>query len=70
MSDAYDISLRTTETMIDVIAESIRRKSQAGQLVSENDVFQELLNRGILKGDREESQHLFKEVLQEALNRY
>jgi len=70
MSDRHDISLQTKETIIDVIAESIRRKSQAGQLASENEIFQELLNRDILKGDREESQRLFKEALEETLNRY
>jgi len=70
MSDRHDISLQTKETIIDVIAETIRRKSQAGQLASENEIYQELLKQDILKGDREESQHLFKEILEETLNRY
>lgn len=70
MSDRHDISLQTKETIIHVIAEIIRKKSQAGQLASENEIFQELLNRDILKGDGEESQHLFKEILEETLNRY
>jgi hypothetical protein len=70
MSDRHDISLQTKETVSHVIAESIRKKSQAGELTSENDIFQELLNRDILKGDREESQCLFKEALDETLNRY
>lgn len=70
MSDRHDISLQTKETIIDVIAESIRKKSQAGQLTSENEIFQELLKQDILKGDREESQLLFKEILEETLNRY
>jgi len=70
MSDRYDISLQTKETMIEVIAESIRRKNQEGQLASENEIFQELLKQDILKGDREESRPLFKEILEETLNRY
>ena len=70
MSDRHDISPQTKETIIDVIAESIRRKSQAGQLASENEIYQELLKHDILKGDSEESQHLFKEILEETLNRY
>ena len=70
MSDRHDISLQTKETIIQVIAEIIRKKSQAGQLASENEIFQELLNRDILKGDREQSQPLFKEILEETLNRY
>ena len=70
MSDRHDISLQTKETIIDVIAETIRRKSQAGQLASENEIYQELLKQDILKGDREESQRLFKEALEETLNRY
>ena len=70
MSDHYDISLQTKETMIEVIAESIRRKNQEGQLASENEIFQELLKQDILKGDREESRPLFKEILEETLNRY
>ena len=70
MSDHYDISLQTKETMIEVIAESIRRKNQEGQLASENEIFQELLKQDILKGDREESHPLFKEILEETLNRY
>jgi hypothetical protein len=70
MSDRHDISLQTKEAVIHVIAESIRRKSQAGQLASENEIFQELLKQDILKGDREESQPLFKEALEETLNRY
>jgi hypothetical protein len=70
MSDRYDISLQTKETIIEVIAEGIRRKSQEGQLASENEIFQELLKQDILKGDREESQPLFKEILEETLNRY
>ncbi len=70
MSDRHDISLQTKETMSHVIAESIRKKSQAGELASENDIFQELLNQDILKGDREESQDHFKEALDETLNRY
>jgi hypothetical protein len=70
MSDRHDISPQTKETIIDVIAESIRRKSQAGQLASENEIYQELLKQDILKGDSEESQHLFKEILEETLNRY
>lgn len=70
MSDRHDISLQTKEAIIDVIAESIRKKSQAGELTSENEIFQELLNRDIMKGDREESQDHFKEVLDETLNRY
>jgi hypothetical protein len=70
MSDRHDISLQTKETIIDVIAESIRKKSQAGHLVSENEIFQELLKQDTLKGNREESQHLFKEILEETLNRY
>jgi len=70
MSDRHDISLQTKDPVIQVIAEIIRKKSQAGQLASENDIFQELLNRDILKGDGEESQHFFKEALKETLNRY
>jgi len=70
MSDRHDISLQTKETITDVIAESIRKKSQAGHLVSENEIFQELLKQDTLKGNREESQHLFKEILEETLNRY
>jgi hypothetical protein len=70
MSDRHDIGPQTKETMIDLIAESIRRKSQAGQLVSENEIFQEMLKQDIPKEDREESQHLFKEMLEETLNRY
>jgi hypothetical protein len=70
MTDHHDISPQTKETMIHVIAESIRKKSQTGQLASENEIFQELLKQDILKGDREESQHLFKEILEETLNRY
>jgi hypothetical protein len=62
--------IRRKDPVIQEIAESIRRKSQAGQLASENEIFEELLNRDILKGDREESQHLFKEALKETLNRY
>ena len=70
MSDRHDISPQTKEAVIHVIAESIRKKSQAGELTSENEIFQELLKQGILKGDREEPQHLFKEALEETLNRY
>jgi hypothetical protein len=70
MSDRHDIGPQTKKTIIDVIAESIRRKSQTGQLASENEIFQELMNRDILKGDREESQPFFKEALEETLNRY
>lgn len=70
MSDRHDTNLQTKETIIDVIAESIRRKSQAGQLASENEIYQELLKHDILEGDREESKHLFKEILEETLNRY
>jgi hypothetical protein len=70
MSDRQDISPQTKESVILVIAESIRKKSRTGQVASENNIFQELLNRGILKGDNEESQHLFKEALEETLNRY
>jgi len=70
MSDRHDINPRTRETIIHEIVESIRKKSQTGQLASENHIFQELLNRGILKRDREESEHLFKEASEEALNRY
>jgi hypothetical protein len=70
MSDRHDISLQTKETVIDVIAQSIRKKSQAGQLASENEIFQELLKHDILKGNGEESQHLFKEALEETVNRY
>jgi hypothetical protein len=70
MSDRHDISPQTKDPVIQVIAEGIRKKSQAGELTSENEIFQELLNRDILKGDREESQHLFKEALKETLNRY
>jgi len=70
MSDRHDISLQTKEAVIHVIAESIRKKSQAGELASENEIFQELLNQDILKGDREESQPFFKEALEETLNRY
>jgi hypothetical protein len=54
MSDRHDISPQTKETVIHVIAESIRKKSRAGELTSENDIFQELLKQGILKGDNEE----------------
>ena len=70
MSDRHDISPQTKETIIHVIAESIRKKSQAGQLATENEIFQELLKQDILEGDKEESQHLFKETLEETLNRY
>ena len=70
MSDRHDISPQTKETVIHVIAESIKKKSQAGQIASENEIFQELLNQDILKGDREESQPFFKEALEETLNRY
>jgi hypothetical protein len=70
MSDRHDISPQTKEAVIHVIAESIRKKSQAGELTSENEIFQELLKQGILKGDKEEPQHLFKEALEETLNRY
>ena len=70
MSDRHDISPQTKEAVIHVIAESIRKKSQAGELTSENEIFQELLKQGILKGGKEEPQHLFKEALEETLNRY
>ena len=70
MSDRHDISPQTKETVIHVIAESIKKKSQAGQIASENEIFQELLKQDILKGDREESQPFFKEALEETLNRY
>jgi hypothetical protein len=53
-----------------VIAEIIRKKSQEGQLASENEIFQELLKQDILKEEREESQDHFKEALDETLNRY
>ena len=70
MSDRHDISPQTKDPVIQVIAEGIRKKSQAGELTSENDIFQELLKQDILKGDREESQDHFKEALDETLNRY
>jgi hypothetical protein len=70
MSHSYDINLQTKEAVIDLIAESIRRKSQAGQFASKHEIFQELLKQGILKGDREESQRLFQEILEETLNRH
>ncbi len=70
MSDRHDVSFQTREMAIHTIAESVRKKSQAGQLVSENDIFQELLKQDILKGEGEESQHLFQEAFEDTLHRH
>jgi hypothetical protein len=63
--DRIDPKGQGGKSAVEEIAMIIRGKSQSGKLVSLNEIFQELLDRNLLKAD--EAQNLFEIILEKAL---
>jgi len=67
--DGISVKPREEELALRTIVEIIRGKSQAGQLVSQNEIFHRLLERNLIEGKREgaknESETLTEKALQE-----
>jgi hypothetical protein len=63
------IALRPLEgkVALQAIAEIIRGKSQAGQLISENEIFHRLLELGLIKDRKEKAQKVLEALLGKAL---
>jgi hypothetical protein len=50
-----------------IAAEIIRSRSESGQLVSREEIFQNFLNRRLLNGDEDEAQNLCEVIIKSAL---
>ncbi len=61
------VKAREQERVIRVIAEIVRGKSQAGELISRNEILQRLLEQGLIKGKEEEVQDILGTLLEKAL---
>jgi hypothetical protein len=66
-ADGIAVKAREGELAIRAIAEIIREKSQAGQLISQNEIFHRLLERGLIKGKKEGAQNVLETLLEKAL---
>jgi hypothetical protein len=66
---AYGIAVkaREGELAIRAIAEIIRGKSHAGHLISQNEIFHRLHERGLIKGKEEGAQNVLETLLEKAL---
>ncbi len=65
--DGIDVKAREGELAIRAIAEIVRGKSQAGELISQNEIFHRLLERGLIKGEKEEAQNVLETLIEKAL---
>ncbi len=61
------IKARERKLAIRAIAEIIREKSQAGQLISQNEIFERLFEQRLIKGKEEEAQDVLETLLKRAL---
>jgi len=66
-ADGIAVKAREGELAIRAIAGIIREKSQAGQLISQNEIFQRLLERGLIKGNKEGAPKVLETLLEKAL---
>ena len=66
-ADGIVVKARERELTIRAIAEIIREKSQAGQLISQNEIFHRLLEQGLIKGKEEGAQNILETLLERAL---
>ena len=66
-ADGIAAKAREGELAIRAIAEIIRGKSQTGQLISQNEVFDRLLEQGLIKGKTEGAQYVLETLLEKAL---
>jgi len=65
--DGIAVKPREGKLAIRAIAEIIRGKSQAGQIISQNEIFHRLLERGLIKGKKEGAQNAIENLLEKAL---
>ncbi len=66
-ADGIAAEAREGELAIRAIAEIIREKSEAGQLISQNEIFHRLLERGLIKTGKEGAQNVLENLLEKAL---
>jgi hypothetical protein len=65
--EGLSVKAQEEELAVRAIAEVIRRKSQAGHLISQNEIFHRLLERGLIKGKKEGAQNVLETLLEKAL---
>jgi hypothetical protein len=55
---------------VPIVAEIIRSKSRSGELIGKDEIFQDLLNRSLLMGDKDEAQRRCKAIIESALEEH
>jgi hypothetical protein len=66
-ADGITVKTRRGELAVRAIAEIIREKSQAGQVTSQNEILDRLLEQGLIKGKKEGAQRVLKTLLEKTL---
>jgi hypothetical protein len=66
-ADGIAVKTQEGELAIRAIAEIIRGKSQAGELISQNEIFHRLHERGLIKDKKEGAQNVLETLLEKAL---
>jgi len=65
--DGISVNSREEESAVRAIAEIIRGKSQAGQLISQVEIFNRLLERGLIKGRKEGAKNALETLTEKTL---
>ena len=68
-TDDIVVKAREEELVIRAIAEIIREKSQAGQFISQDEIFHRLLERGLIKGNKQGAENVLETLLEKSLER-
>ena len=66
-ADGIALNASEEELTVRAIAEIIRGKSQAGQLIRQNEIFDKLLEQDLVKGKKEGAQHVLEILLEKVL---
>jgi len=66
-ADGIDGKAEEREFPVRTIAEIIREKSQAGELISQHEIFERLLEKGLIKGEAERDKNELETLIEKAL---